>query len=66
MAAIEYGLAGEFFYFKIELGALLRNGKMVYLSNVSSEKPTSRTATSGEDEKRLYMTWQEVSVAPVT
>lgn len=45
-------------YFKIELGALLRNGKMIYLSNVSSEKPVSRTATSGADEKRLYMTWQ--------
>ena len=50
--------ASQLDYFKIELGALLRNGKMVYLSNVSSEKPTSRTATSGEDEKRLYMTWQ--------
>lgn len=45
-------------YFKLELGALLRNGQMIYLSNVSSEKPIVRTASSGADEKRLYMTWQ--------
>lgn len=45
-------------YFKIELGALMRNGKMIYLSKVSSDKPVSRTASSGENEKRLYMTWQ--------
>jgi len=45
-------------YFKIELGALLRNGQMIYLSNVSADKPVSRKATSGADEKRLYMTWQ--------
>lgn len=45
-------------YFKLELGALLRNGQMIYLSNVSSEKPVVRTASSGADEKRLYMTWQ--------
>ena len=45
-------------YFKIELGALLRSGKMIYLSNASSDKPVIRTASSGANEKRLYMTWQ--------
>ncbi|MFK7779231.1 MAG: hypothetical protein QM501_14090 [Gimesia sp.] len=45
-------------YFKIELGALLRSGKMIYLSNVSSDKPVTRVASSGANEKRLYMTWQ--------
>ncbi|QDT97208.1 hypothetical protein [Gimesia aquarii] len=45
-------------FFKIELGALLKNGKMIYLSKVSSDKPVSRTVSSGANEKRLYMTWQ--------
>ena len=45
-------------FFKIELGALLRSGQMIYLSNVSSEKPVTRNASSGANEKRLYMTWQ--------
>ena len=45
-------------YFKIELGALLRSGQMIYLSNVASDKPVTRTASSGANEKRLYMTWQ--------
>lgn len=45
-------------FFKIELGALLKNGKMIYLSNVSSDKPVSKMASSGANEKRLYMTWQ--------
>lgn len=45
-------------HFKIELGALLRNGQMIYLSKVASDKPVTRTASSGADEKRLYMTWQ--------
>jgi len=45
-------------FFKIELGALLKNGKMIYLANVSSDKPVTRTESSGANEKRLYMTWQ--------
>ncbi|WP_299466911.1 hypothetical protein [uncultured Gimesia sp.] len=45
-------------YFKIELGALLKSGKMIYLSDVSSDKPVTRTESSGAEEKRLYMTWQ--------
>tara|TARA_R110002095_G_scaffold216126_1_gene212187 strand:+ start:1875 stop:2774 length:900 start_codon:yes stop_codon:yes gene_type:complete len=53
---IDYGRQLD--YFKIELGALLKNGKMIYLSNVSSDKPITRMESSGSDEKRLYMTWQ--------
>ncbi len=45
-------------FFNIELGALMKSGKMIYLSKVSSGKPVSRTVSSGADEKRLYMTWQ--------
>jgi len=44
--------------FGIELGALVEGKKMVYLSNLSSGQPRKRTATSGQDENRLYMTWQ--------
>jgi len=45
-------------FFGIELGALLPGGKMLYLSNVNSEKPITRQASSGAGESRLYMTWQ--------
>ncbi|MBI3866326.1 MAG: hypothetical protein HY290_30975 [Planctomycetia bacterium] len=44
-------------FFEIELGAVV-NGKLVYLSHLSDARPTVRTANSGVDEKRLYMTWQ--------
>jgi len=44
-------------FFGIEVAALLRGGKLVYLSDLTKEKPTKREATSGRDEKRLYMTW---------
>jgi hypothetical protein len=33
-------------------------GKMQYVSNLSEARPTVRTANSGADEQRLYMTWQ--------
>jgi hypothetical protein len=45
-------------FFGIELGALLPGGRMVYLSDVTSDRPKVREATSGADEQRLYMTWQ--------
>ena len=44
-------------YFGIELGAVV-NGKLVYISKLSDARPVMRTANSGADEKRLYMTWQ--------
>jgi hypothetical protein len=44
-------------YFGIELGALLRDGRLVYLSNLSTN-PTARTVNSGKSEQRLYFKWQ--------
>jgi hypothetical protein len=52
----EYGKQLE--YFKIELGMLTRDGKLVYLSKLSTAKPVSRATSSGKGESRLYMTWQ--------
>ncbi len=45
-------------YFGIELGALTRDGKLFYLSDLTKGKPTVRSVSSGANEKRLYMTWQ--------
>lgn len=45
-------------FFGIEMGALLNDGQLVYLSNVSSAAPNKRVTRSGKDEQRLYMTWQ--------
>lgn len=45
-------------FFGIELGALLPNGKLIYLSNLSADRPQKRETTSGKNEKRLYMTWR--------
>ncbi|MGE5193722.1 MAG: hypothetical protein ACM3U2_14600 [Deltaproteobacteria bacterium] len=44
-------------FFGIEFGAVI-NGKLVYISKLASPKPAVRTAASGADEKRLYMTWR--------
>ncbi|MBS0261776.1 MAG: hypothetical protein JSS02_07450, partial [Planctomycetes bacterium] len=44
-------------YFGIEFGAVVK-GKLMYVSKLSEARPTVRTANSGADEKRLYMTWQ--------
>jgi hypothetical protein len=52
----EYGRQLEFFH--IELGMLTPDGKLVYLSKLSTPKPVSKTTTSGKGESRLYMTWQ--------
>uniref|UniRef100_A0A7C4LNS7 Uncharacterized protein n=1 Tax=Schlesneria paludicola TaxID=360056 RepID=A0A7C4LNS7_9PLAN len=45
-------------FFKIELGALLPDGRLAYLRNISSAKPQVNYAKSGKDETRMYMTWQ--------
>lgn len=44
-------------FFGVEFGAIV-GGKLVYLSKLSSARPGVRTADSGANEKRLYMTWQ--------
>lgn len=45
-------------FFGIELGALLQNREIVYVSDLSAKQPKTRRAKSGRDEQRLYMTWQ--------
>lgn len=52
----EYARQLEFF--GIELGALLPDGRLGYLSELTQERPSVRYAASGEGEQRLYMTWQ--------
>lgn len=44
-------------FFGIEFGAVV-DGKMVYMTRMSSPRPMTRTSASGADEKRLYMTWR--------
>lgn len=48
-------------FFKIELGALFPDGRLVYLNNLSQAVPTSREIAATDNEKRLYMSWQEGS-----
>jgi hypothetical protein len=45
-------------YFGIELGALMPDRTITYLSELSQDKPTARSAATGEGEKRLFFTWQ--------
>jgi len=44
-------------YFGIEFGAVVE-GRMIYLSQLASPRPVTRTVASGANEKRLYMTWR--------
>ena len=52
----EYAQQLEFF--GIELGALMPDGKLVLVSKLTAPRPTVRTVTSGQEEKRLYFTWK--------
>ena len=52
----EYAQQLEFF--GIELGALMPDGKLVLVSKLTAGKPTARTVTNGQEEKRLYFTWK--------
>lgn len=45
-------------FFGIELGALLPDGQLVYISKLSAPTPTKRVMQTGKGEQRLYMTWQ--------
>ena len=45
-------------FFKIELGALLSDGRLAILSQMSQAKPAIRYIARGSDEQRLFMTWQ--------
>jgi hypothetical protein len=45
-------------HFGIELGALLPEGRLVILSNLTADRPAVTTKSTGKDENRLYMNWQ--------
>lgn len=45
-------------FFGIELGALLPDGRLAYLSNLTNSSPQVRYVNTGSGEARLYMTWQ--------
>lgn len=44
-------------FFGIELGAIMPDGRMAYISGLAGT-PKIRYAASGKDEKRLYMKWE--------
>lgn len=44
-------------FFGIELGAIMPDGRIAYISNLAGT-PKVRYADSGKDEKRLYMKWE--------
>lgn len=52
----EYAKQLEFF--RIELGALLNDGRLAYASKLNTPMPQVRYVQTGSHEKRLYMTWQ--------
>jgi hypothetical protein len=45
-------------FFGIELGALLPDARLAYLSQLTQPRPNVRFVRTGKDEARLYMTWQ--------
>ncbi len=45
-------------FFQIELGALLADGRLGIISQMSQNKPPVRYIARGSDEQRLFMTWQ--------
>lgn len=55
-AVNEYAKQLEFF--GIEVGALLSDGRLAYLSKPTAAVPEVRYSKSGSGENRLYMTWQ--------
>lgn len=50
--------AAQLDFFGIELGALLRDGTLVYVSQLASPNPKKVIKRTGKGEERLYMTWQ--------
>jgi hypothetical protein len=45
-------------YFKIELGALFQDGRLVFIKDMSKPTPSQRVVQTGSGEDRLYMTWR--------
>lgn len=52
----EYAKQLEFFH--IELGTMLSDGRLAYLTKLNTPMPQIRYVQTGANEKRLYMTWQ--------
>jgi len=50
--------ARELDFFGIEIGALMPDRTITYLSQLGGAKPTVRNVANGEGEKRLFFTWQ--------
>ncbi len=50
--------AKQLSFFGIELGALMNDGKLYYLTKLTAAKPNLRSVNSGKGEQRLYMTWR--------
>ncbi|MBC8116176.1 MAG: hypothetical protein H7062_17455 [Candidatus Saccharimonas sp.] len=50
--------AKQLAFFGVELGALLPDGRLAYLSKLNQPVPEVRYVKTGKDEQRLYMTWQ--------
>lgn len=56
--------AAQLDFFGIELGAMFKaEGRLVYLSNMSKNPPTTREilSSAGDSESRLFMNWAEGS-----
>lgn len=49
--------ANQLDFFGVELGAIT-GGQLAYVSKLSTAAPQVRRVPSGQDEKRLYMTWR--------
>ena len=46
-------------FFKIELGAMFTaESRLVYMSNMSNDRPTLREVKTGDNENRLFMNWE--------
>lgn len=45
-------------YFRVELGVLQPDGRLVYVTNLSQATPARREVPTARDEQRLYFTWQ--------
>ena len=48
----------ELDFFGIEIGAVMPDHTITYVSQLSTDKPVVRSAADGEEEKRLFFTWQ--------
>lgn len=46
-------------FFKIELGVMFpAESRLVYMSNIAADRPTTREVKTGDNEKRLFMNWE--------